>query len=271
MIISCNVARDLLPLYHDGVCSAESRALVEAHLKDCPDCAAIRNELRVELEVSHEKPDDGAVMKKLRKNVKRTWLKGAAAVLAVVLLAFGGVNLWWYTQVYRFYAQFAEGRPQVMAHEYDPETGEIIKSVPLDGSEYQWHTEDMRCYHVVRLPDYLQDNGEAALHFMPLWKDDKMGKERKMVHTSVYMGRELYAYSVHVTIYETRIVPGEAQLEETRAEECVMLDKDLNQVYLDHWDEETRARQDALLEEYREQIIGVVEAAQREWPFLTAE
>ena len=31
---------DLLPLYHDGVCSAASRTAVEAHLKSCPDCRA---------------------------------------------------------------------------------------------------------------------------------------------------------------------------------------------------------------------------------------
>lgn len=36
----CNVIRDLLPLYHDGVCSAESTELVKAHLADCPDCTA---------------------------------------------------------------------------------------------------------------------------------------------------------------------------------------------------------------------------------------
>ena len=29
---------DLLPLYHDGVCSAASRAAVEAHLKACGTC-----------------------------------------------------------------------------------------------------------------------------------------------------------------------------------------------------------------------------------------
>lgn len=31
---------DLLPLYHDGVCSEKSRAAVEEHLKDCPACRA---------------------------------------------------------------------------------------------------------------------------------------------------------------------------------------------------------------------------------------
>jgi hypothetical protein len=40
MDISCDIIRDLLPLYHDGVCSADSRALVEEHLKGCAGCRA---------------------------------------------------------------------------------------------------------------------------------------------------------------------------------------------------------------------------------------
>ena len=33
--ISCEVARDLLPLYCDDVCSQESRILIDEHLKNC--------------------------------------------------------------------------------------------------------------------------------------------------------------------------------------------------------------------------------------------
>ena len=33
-----DIVQDLLPLYHDGVCSDESRAAVEEHLKTCEDC-----------------------------------------------------------------------------------------------------------------------------------------------------------------------------------------------------------------------------------------
>ncbi|WP_458862151.1 zf-HC2 domain-containing protein [Acidaminobacterium chupaoyuni] len=40
MDLSCEIIRDLLPLYHDGVCSEESRQLVEDHLKNCPACRA---------------------------------------------------------------------------------------------------------------------------------------------------------------------------------------------------------------------------------------
>lgn len=38
MKINCNMADDLLPLYLDDSCSAESRSALEEHLSECSDC-----------------------------------------------------------------------------------------------------------------------------------------------------------------------------------------------------------------------------------------
>ena len=38
--ITCGMAADLLPLYLDGCCSADSRAALEAHMDACPACRA---------------------------------------------------------------------------------------------------------------------------------------------------------------------------------------------------------------------------------------
>ena len=43
MKISCEIIRDLLPLYHDGVCSNESKQMIEEHLSNCEKC---RTELK---------------------------------------------------------------------------------------------------------------------------------------------------------------------------------------------------------------------------------
>ena len=40
MKISCDIIQDLLPLYCDGVCSQDSKQVVEAHLQDCEKCSA---------------------------------------------------------------------------------------------------------------------------------------------------------------------------------------------------------------------------------------
>ncbi len=36
--LSCEVVRDLLPSYLDGVASGETKAAVERHMEECPDC-----------------------------------------------------------------------------------------------------------------------------------------------------------------------------------------------------------------------------------------
>lgn len=46
MTLDCNIIKDLLPLYADGVCSGESRAAVERHLKGCETCSGYLAALR---------------------------------------------------------------------------------------------------------------------------------------------------------------------------------------------------------------------------------
>ncbi len=41
----CNLIKDLLPLYHDDVCSNESQQIVQQHLSQCADCKSCYEEL----------------------------------------------------------------------------------------------------------------------------------------------------------------------------------------------------------------------------------
>ena len=63
MKVPCSVIQDLLPLYHDNVCSPESSAMIEEHLKDCEAC-------QEEFHKLEESPL--AEMEKKRKPRKRT-------------------------------------------------------------------------------------------------------------------------------------------------------------------------------------------------------
>ena len=47
--MNCNVARDLLPLYFDGLCSTETVAQLEGHLVQCNKCRMLKQELEAEL------------------------------------------------------------------------------------------------------------------------------------------------------------------------------------------------------------------------------
>ena len=49
MKISCDIIRDLLPLYKDNVCSDASKDMVEDHLSVCQDCQEYYEQMNTEL------------------------------------------------------------------------------------------------------------------------------------------------------------------------------------------------------------------------------
>ena len=82
--ISCDVTKDLLASYLDGICSEESKGLVEEHLQECDSCKQFMEQI--------QKQDLGkdAVKVNYLKRVReleniRTWL-GVALVLAMIFI-----------------------------------------------------------------------------------------------------------------------------------------------------------------------------------------
>ena len=67
----CEVIRDLLPLYADDVCSGKSRELVDAHLRECPDCAAVLSQLRSDEMESGLQEEKTQVIARQAKRFKR--------------------------------------------------------------------------------------------------------------------------------------------------------------------------------------------------------
>lgn len=93
---------DLLPLYHDGVCSEASRRAVEEHLSDCETCRRALADMDAPLpEAEKQAADDGAAVKRISKewrgSKRRAWLKGV--FIAAVLCAALGSLVWRLTAV----------------------------------------------------------------------------------------------------------------------------------------------------------------------------
>ena len=89
MKIKCEVVRDLLPLYVDGVASEESRALIEEHLEECADCREYRRQLEEDLplEAEPEFADEAAALKKLKRKL---FLNKVMIVLVTLAFAVAG-------------------------------------------------------------------------------------------------------------------------------------------------------------------------------------
>ena len=91
--ITCGMAADLLPLYLDGCCSADSRAALEAHMDACPACRAQYVQLRRDLTPAADTAEDSgtdAIARALAQKIRRRkrCLRALCAVLGVLLAVF---------------------------------------------------------------------------------------------------------------------------------------------------------------------------------------
>ena len=66
--ITCEVIKDLLPLYVDGVLSEDSRKLVEEHLQSCKECREYYDNLKDDdIEAKQEKAEAEALKGQLEE------------------------------------------------------------------------------------------------------------------------------------------------------------------------------------------------------------
>ena len=96
--ITCGMAADLLPLYLDGCCSADSRAALEAHMDACPACRAQYAQLRRDLTPAADTEQDrgtDAIARALARKMRRRkrCLRALCAVLGVLLAVLLAVLL----------------------------------------------------------------------------------------------------------------------------------------------------------------------------------
>ena len=94
MKMPCYLVRDLLPLYHDGVCGEETAADVREHLEGCESCRAALAELDADTGAEARLNAEGEqasaeALRKVRGDLRRKRLLPALLVglAAVVVLA----------------------------------------------------------------------------------------------------------------------------------------------------------------------------------------
>lgn len=96
MKYSCGLIRDLLPLYVDKVCSADSRKAVEEHIFECNECQSLLNDLRNgESEEILETEKAEVLSRHSKKERRKTFIIGiiAAALFMIPVIVCLIVNL----------------------------------------------------------------------------------------------------------------------------------------------------------------------------------
>ena len=95
-ITSCEIIRDLLPLYHDEICSDDSKQVVEEHLKTCEECKRIDDQLNdTYLDDTLKEEKNDILGKYAKKQNRRAMTIGIvmASVLMVPMLVCLVANL----------------------------------------------------------------------------------------------------------------------------------------------------------------------------------
>lgn len=153
----CKIIEDLLPLYHDGVCSVESKQMVEEHLSQCEQCRSLLDRIDGEIGSSAKSQDVktlNSIGKAVSKRKRKAFIAGVSIVLCVLTVLFVGASIWWYFHEYRYYSAFTEGQTKTTLE------GNIraeIKPTEL----YTWKDDTYQYYVVV--PDFLDMGGFAGM------------------------------------------------------------------------------------------------------------
>lgn len=90
--VTCEIIKDLMPLYVDGVLSDDSMKLVDEHIESCPECKDYYNQLKdSDVALKQDKAaDDKATLKKIRRKLNLKKIIVGCIVAAVVAAgAFG--------------------------------------------------------------------------------------------------------------------------------------------------------------------------------------
>ena len=94
---TCNIIRDVLPLYIDDVVCPDTKEWVEAQLAECPECAKAAEEMRIKpmlpinADVQLHNMDG---MQKFKRLINKRWLKITAITSLCVVVAMIAAMCW---------------------------------------------------------------------------------------------------------------------------------------------------------------------------------
>lgn len=89
--INCNIIRDVLPLYADGVVSDETKEMIDNHIKTCAACRAELTAMKKDFTIPDSEKVQMAQANSLKKIKKKQKIRVISAVIVTALLM---VILW---------------------------------------------------------------------------------------------------------------------------------------------------------------------------------
>ncbi len=129
---NCDIIKDLLPLYCDGVCSDASKKAVEEHLEECDECNKVCKSLTVDSFCPMIKSDEEENKVRFMKDVKNKILfkKIIFAVICVAVTVGTGFGIYRQCEVPKWGIEYSEDAFTVADY------GENMVAVSYNGRDY---------------------------------------------------------------------------------------------------------------------------------------
>lgn len=254
MKTSCKIIEDLLPMYHDGVCSDESAVIVEEHLKECCQCGQLLASLHSEIALPKTKPEDmkplANIQAQWKKVKKRSARKGSCITLAVLAAVLAVWTCIWYFGYAVHYDKLAGKLEKVT----DQTAAMTTASHSLEYGDHMI---------VLKKPGFLGDGG--FIHVgdkdgMVIFLDEnynEIGQNKEMYF-------DLFFYPEFGGGYRYALI-----MDDGNVSWWVWLTPDLTYNYglynAANRPEEEIAYIEQLLVEYREEIVGLFDTVEEVW------
>ena len=91
--MDCEIIRDLLPLYADGMASEASRRQIEDHVRSCPECRRLHDTMCAPMEPEPEESPEQILERVYRKQRRKTILFWVTIALAVLLAGWAFMEI----------------------------------------------------------------------------------------------------------------------------------------------------------------------------------
>lgn len=195
--ITCEIIKDLLPLYIDDVCSDDSKHIVEEHISNCESCKHNLDKIKSEIYLidnsiykeCNEIKELGSISKKIKKTKMKSAFVGIGVAIGLILMIFiGYLGLFCWSivpiatddlQVSEI-SQLSDGR---ISYKYKKDyayPNTLIKlSVDDDGNKYVTHYRSI-------LP--MQAKNKLAKDLYWVFDTDKLDSDVDV--KSIYLGTE---------------------------------------------------------------------------------
>ena len=92
--ISCDVAKDLIPLYIDGVLSADSIEVVKQHIEECKDCQQLLQDAGTNLDIGKASEDSAKLFKNVGKKFKKAYIKRFIIAVVIFLVVWFAATIY---------------------------------------------------------------------------------------------------------------------------------------------------------------------------------